>query len=158
MGAFILCRFGGRLLAPTTVAFVAALLAFVFVLPTAGEARFSGQQPDAGKECTMRLGRVAYRVAGPCKGQPLVKAVLPEQIALSGKLAAAIAAEFYCRKPSTDVSAFTRKATACPPPASPPQRLLSAAAVAIGWPVGKFDPDTDMGMIEALSKARLPDG
>ena len=98
MGAFALRRPRGRLLSPRAGAFGAGFLAFAIMLPTAGEARLSAHQLEIRKECSTQLpGRSWIRGAGPCKGQVLAPAVLPQRVFISGKLGAALAADLYCR-------------------------------------------------------------
>jgi hypothetical protein len=159
MGAFALRRFGRRLFSPSAGILGVAFLAFAITFPTVGEARLSAHHSEVGTECSPRLpGRVWIRGAGKCKEQLAAPTLLPQRVAISGKVGVALA-DLYCRTASIDVTQFTRKAAAALPLPSPPQRPIDLSGnVALEWPSGGFDPNPDSGMIEALRVARLPDG
>ena len=87
------------------------------------------------------------RVASPCKGQTLAKAVMPERRLISGKLGTALALALHCRK-SVDVSELAGKATACLPHPLPPNRLIDTNGNAsVEWPGDRFSPARDRGRI-----------
>ncbi len=136
----------------------AGLLAFVVLLPTAGEARFGGRQLAISEECNAQLpGREFFRTAGPCKGQALVKAALMERVAISGKVGRALAVALYCRS-STHVSSLTGVITPFLPP-PPHHRLLHADGnIAVEPPPGRLEPPLDTPRVEAFLVPRLPDG
>ena len=159
MAAFALGRFGRRLFSPSAGMLGAAFLAFAIAFPTVGEARLSMHQSEVRTECSPQLpGRVWIRGPGTCKEQFAAPTLLPQRVAISGKVGVALA-DLYCRSGSIDVTQFTRKAAAALPLPSPPQRPIDLSGnVAFEWPSGRFDPSPDSGMIEALTVARLPDG
>jgi hypothetical protein len=137
----------------------AVFLAFAITFPTVGEARLSAHQLEIPTECSPQLpGRLWIRGAGPCKGQVSVPSVLPQRMLISGKLGAALGADLYCRTSPTDISEFTRKATACLPHPPSPQRLIAASGDAVEWPSNRFDPVADTGMVEGFSDTRVRDG
>jgi hypothetical protein len=159
MGAFALGKIRVRLFSSSAGLLGAGFLAFVVVLSTPGETRVSGRQLEVSKEFDLKMpDRVVIRAAGPCKGQTLPKAVLPERTPISRKLAAALVAELYCRTWPTELSKLTRMAAAFLRHLTPQRVIQVDANVAAEWPGGGFEPAPDTGMIEAFSVAPLPDG
>jgi hypothetical protein len=159
MGVFATRRVRAPRFTAQAQAFGAILFAFAVLFPAESEAHVGLQQTEFRKDCTVHLlpARAWTRGVGTCVDQ-IAAVILPQRLMISGKVGEALAAALYCRTGSAMMQ-FTRKAPACLPLPSPPQRLLSAASNEFAeWPVDRLTPAAAQGLTEAFAFGHPPDG